>query len=192
MREVNRLLRMIGRSFQSSWARTGNSKYRVYTLCQDNTNLPYEDICYELTQVKWINWVQKEILNLAQAIEESPENLSSDKIAKLFALHSLKLATHTHNKLHNNQALSVTEQQNEPRLFETLKELKRKIAQKGISRREGDSEFRAYIERNPLEIAQDLADFIEVDWQIFKDFLNSVGDSIKFQLFGLLQGFVRG
>ncbi len=192
MREVNRLLRTIGRKFQSGWVRSGDSKYRVYTLCRENTNLLYKNICYELTQVKWTNWVQKEILNLSQAIEESPENLSLDKIAKLFALHSLKLATHTHNKLHNNQALSGTKQQNEPRLLETLKKLKRKIAQKGISRREGDREFRAYIERNPLEIAQDLADFIEVDWQIFIDFLNSVGDSIKFQLFGLLQGFVTG
>ena len=192
MREVSRLLRMIGRKFKSGWSRDGAHKYRVYTLCQENTDLPYKEVCYELTQAKWTTWVQKEILNLASAIEESPEKLSIDKIAKLFSLHSLKLATHTYNNLYNNQALSVTKSHNEPRLFETLKELRRKIAQKGISRQSGDKEFRAYIEKNPDEIAKDLADFIDVDWQLFLNFLNSVGDSIKFQLFGLVQGFVTG
>ncbi len=192
MREVSRLLRMIGMKFKSVWARSGARKYRVYTLCQENIDLPYKDLCYELTQAKWTTWIQKEILKLADAIEQEPENLSIDKIAKLFSLHSLKLATHTHHNLYNNQALSVIKRHDEPRLIETLKELKRKIVENGISSREGDRELRAYIAKNPLEIAKDLADFIDVDWQLFVNFLNSVGDSIKFQLFGLVQGFVSG
>ena len=194
IREINRLLKMIGMKFRSEWvpAQDGNRSYRVYILCQENTNLPYRPICLELTANKWTKWVENEILNLSESVNNNPQNLSREKIAKLFSLHSLKLVTHSLNKLHNNQALSVINQVNEPRLIGALREVQQKIAQSGVSAREGDSKFRAYITENALEVAQDLADFIQVEWQIFKDFLDSVGDSVKYQLFGLLQGLVTG
>ena len=188
MREVNRLLRMIGMKFVASWERDGDLPCRVYTLCKENTQLEYKPICYELTRLKWTTWVQNEIANLANSIEKDDENLSIEKIAKLFSLHSLKLVTHTHNNLYNNQALSVIKRHNENKLLKTLKELANKISQIGTSTKQGDESFREEIRINPQEIVKDIADFIDVDWQVFADLLELVGDSVKFQLLGLLQG----
>ncbi|MGK7897648.1 MAG: plasmid replication protein, CyRepA1 family, partial [Xenococcus sp. (in: cyanobacteria)] len=181
MKEVNRLLRMIGCEFVSHWKREGDRKFRVYTFRRNLFNLPYRDICLELTKHKWLQWIQNEITNLSDSVNQDSENLTLENIAKLFSLHSLKLATQAYSNLSNKQALSVTKDLDELdkwRLLEELKDLQRKIAEQGISKHEDDSLQRASILEQCQEMAADLAAFIEIDWMMFVNYLNTVGDSV--------------
>lgn len=193
MREVNRLLRMIDCKFISHWKRENGRKYRVYTFFRNAVGFSYRDICLELVKHKWLKWIQNEIVNLSDSLDENSENLSFENIAKLFSLYSLKLATQTYNNLANNHSISVTKEladDDKWRLLEELKDLQRKVAEKGVSSQENDSLQRASILKHCQEMASDLAAFIEIDWLTFANYLNSVGDSVKFQLLGLLADLI--
>ena len=81
----------------------------------------------------------------------------------------------------------MIKKQHEERLTRILRELSNKIAQNGLNRIEEDEEYKRSIIRSPVAIFKNLADFLDFDYQIFLDMFNSVGDSIKFQLLGLIE-----